>query len=70
MTRKTDNLKTFIGDSPPPLIDWFKNNALHCKKKVADFPVPSRDVITKLSLVIDILAGDGKIGNIFLQCTG
>jgi hypothetical protein len=34
--------------------------------KVADFPVPSRDVITKLFLGFsDILAGDGKIGNLF-----
>jgi hypothetical protein len=57
---------------------------IHCKskKKVSDFPVPSRDV-TKLpqaenNLIIpgqgefgysDIPAGDGKIANHFLQCT-
>jgi hypothetical protein len=51
-------------------------------KKVRDFPVPSRDVTTKLSLggnndvitelvlpwgslVSDIPAGDGKLGNLF-----
>jgi hypothetical protein len=53
----------------------------HTVKKVIDFPVPSRDVtyqsvplagIIKLfpateSLVSDILAGDGKIANLFLQ---
>jgi len=52
------------------------------KKKVREFPVPSRDVTTKLSLggnndvitelflprgslVSDILAGDGKLVNLF-----
>ncbi len=52
------------------------------KKKVREFPVPSQDVTTKLSLggnndvitelflpsgslVSDILAGDGKLVNIF-----
>ncbi len=51
-------------------------------KNVSDFPVPSRGVTTKLyvagnnliipsqdSLVSDIPAGDGKIVNLFLQCT-
>jgi hypothetical protein len=52
---------------------------LHCKKKVSDFPVPSRDVanqtlpwseIIKLfpameSLVNDIPAWDGKTANLF-----
>ncbi len=59
---------------------------LHRKKKVREFPVPSRDVTTKLSLggnndvitelflprgslVSDILAGDGKLVNLFLQCS-
>jgi hypothetical protein len=53
--------------------------------KVREFPVPSRDVTTKLSLggnndviteiflprgslVSDILAGDGKLENLFLRC--
>ncbi len=48
-------------------------------KKLNDFPVPSRDVtnqtgIIKLfppreSLVSDIPAGDGKMANLFSQCT-
>ncbi len=56
---------------------------LHRKKKVREFPVPSRDklslggnndVITELfllrgSLVSDIPAGDGKLVNLFLRCT-
>jgi hypothetical protein len=57
-------------------------NVLHRKKKVSDFPVPSRDVTTKLSLagnnyiiprrgefsvISDIPAGDGKIANLFVQ---
>jgi hypothetical protein len=42
----------------------------HSKKKVIDFPVPSRDVTyqTLTKLVSDIPAGDGKIINLFLQC--
>jgi hypothetical protein len=57
------------------------------KKKVREFPVPSRDVTTKLSLggnndvitelflprgslVSDMSAGDGKLVNLFLRCTG
>jgi hypothetical protein len=55
--------------------------AIHRKKKVREFPVPSRDVTTKLlggnndvttelflprgSLVSDIPAGDGKLVNLF-----
>jgi hypothetical protein len=43
------------------------------KTKVSGFPVPSRDVITKLFLAVipresDIPAGDGKIDILFLQC--
>jgi hypothetical protein len=54
------------------------------KKKVIDFPVPSRDVNNQTlpgrekfnnylfsaseSLVIDIPAGDGKIEILFFQC--
>ncbi len=52
---------------------------LHRKKKVREFPVPSRDVTTKLSMggnydvitelflprVSDIPAGDGKLVNLF-----
>ncbi len=57
----------------------------HCKKKVGGFPVPNRESrchqpnfpwpkIIKLfpgreSFVSDIPAGDGKITNLFLQCT-
>jgi hypothetical protein len=33
-------------------------------KKGNDFPVPARE-----SLVSDIPAGDGKVVNLFLQCT-
>jgi hypothetical protein len=63
-----------------------KKDPLHRKKKVREFPVPSRDVTTKLSLggnndvipalflprgslVSDIPAGNGKLGNLFLRCT-
>ncbi len=53
---------------------------LHRKKKVREFPVPSRDVtlnndvMTELflprgSLVSDIPAGDGKLVNLFLLCS-
>ncbi len=35
----------------------------HCKKRVSDLTVPSRD------LTDHIPAGDGKIANLFLQCT-
>ncbi len=52
-------------------------------KKVTDFPVPSRDVTSQTlpggenfnhatareSLVTGIPAGDGKIGNLFSQCS-
>ncbi len=62
-----------------------ENNCLekegHTVKKVIDFPVPNRDVmsLTKLSLagnnlkeslISDIPAGDGKIANLFLQSRG
>jgi hypothetical protein len=61
-----------------------KQHGLHRKKKVREFPVPSRDVTTKLSLggnndvitefflprgVSDISAGDGKLVNLFLRCS-
>jgi hypothetical protein len=59
------------------------NRNIHCKKKVSDFSVPSLDVNNQTlpgrelctvfpdreSLVSDIPAGDGKITNLFLQCT-
>jgi hypothetical protein len=71
-------MKDSCGSGPPGYI--------HRKKKVCEFPVPSRDVTTKLSLggnndfitelflprgnlVSDILAGDGKLVNLFLQCS-
>jgi hypothetical protein len=45
-------------------------------KKVIDFPVPSRDVTYQTlpvpaweSLVSDIAPGDGKMYNLFLQCS-
>jgi hypothetical protein len=43
----------------------------HRKKKVREFPVPSRDITTKFSLGgnNDIPAGDGKLVNLFLRCT-
>jgi hypothetical protein len=63
-----------------------RSDTVHGKKKVREFPVPSRDVTTKLSLsgnydvitdlflprgslVSDIPAGDGKLVNLFLQCS-
>ncbi len=54
---------------------------LHCKKKLPIFPSPAGMSLTdswpgiikifpaRESLVSDIPAGDGKIGNPFLQCT-
>jgi hypothetical protein len=64
-----------------------KYRHIHRKKKVREFPVPSRDATTKLSLggnydvitelflpsgslVSDIPAGDGKLVNLFLRCSG
>ncbi len=58
-------------------------DVLHCNKKVSHFPVPSQDVNNQTlpcgekiylspareSLVSDIPAGDGKMANLFLQCT-
>ena len=35
---------------------------------VSGFPVPSRDVTARESLVSDIQAGDWKTANLFLQC--
>jgi hypothetical protein len=54
---------------------------VHCKKRLAIFPPPAGMSTTKLSLVwnkfpargslvSDIPTGDGKIANLFLQCTG
>jgi hypothetical protein len=37
-------------------------NTVHCKKKVSDFPVPSRDFPYQT-----LPAGDGKIGDLFLS---
>jgi hypothetical protein len=65
---------------------WSVISLVHRKKKDREFPVPSRDVTTKLSmggnndvitelflprwsLVSDIPAGDGKLVNLFLQCS-
>jgi hypothetical protein len=49
---------------------------VHCKKKLTIFPSPAGMSLTKLSLagtreclVSDIPAGDGKITNLFVQCT-
>jgi hypothetical protein len=69
------------------LHELMRTLSIHRKKKVCEFPVPSRDVTTKLflggnndaitelflprgSLVSDIPAGDGKLVNLFLRCTG
>jgi hypothetical protein len=51
---------------------------LNCKKRLGIFPFPAGMSPTKLSqiklfparesLVSDILAGDGKMNNLFLQC--
>jgi hypothetical protein len=71
----------------PPLFHNKQFVPLHRKKKVCEFPVPRRDVTTKLSLggnnggitelflprgslVSDIPAGDGKLVNLFLRCSG
>ncbi len=46
----------FIGRPPSPTPSYHSTlsllvfSSLHCKKKVREFPVPSRDVTTKLSL--------------------
>jgi hypothetical protein len=37
--------------------------SVHCKKRLAILPA-------RESLVSDIPAGDGKLANLFLQCTG
>jgi hypothetical protein len=39
------------------------------KKRLAIFLYPAGDVPARESLVSDIPAGDGKIANLFLQCT-
>jgi hypothetical protein len=56
-------------------------NYLYCKKMLQIFPSPAGMSLTKLSLgnnlifhdresgVSDILAREGKIANLFLQCT-
>jgi hypothetical protein len=66
-------------------VSWpFTNRFLlpiHCNKRLAVFPVPSRDVTYQTlpgreylnffpakGLVSDISAGDGKVANLFLQC--
>ena len=71
----------------PKVLSRSSLNLLHRKKKVREFPVPSRNFTTKLSLggnndvitelflprgslVSDIPAGDGKLLNLFLRCTG
>jgi hypothetical protein len=41
---------------------------VHSKKRVIDFLVSSRDVTYQSLPGRDILAGDGKIANPFLQC--
>jgi hypothetical protein len=65
------------------VIDSDKNRlvhskTIHCKKRLANFPVPSPNSPwpgkIKLfpagdSLVGNITAGDGKVINLFLQCT-
>ncbi len=43
-----------------------KKASVHGKKMVSHFPVPSP---TRESLKSDIRAGDGKMANLFLQCT-
>jgi hypothetical protein len=47
---------------------------VHCEKRLAIFPSPDGMSLTKLSLAKESLvcafsAGDGKIANIFLQCS-
>jgi hypothetical protein len=61
-----------------PRSRWFHRSP-HCKKRLAIFPSPSRDVTyqtgnnlitlfpARENLVIDILAGAGKNANLFLQ---
>jgi hypothetical protein len=45
------------------LLKGWSHLPIHCKKKVGDFPVPSREVWQ--SLVCDIPAGEGKITNLY-----
>jgi hypothetical protein len=65
-----------------PEKEYINGIFLHRKKKIREFPVPSRDftlggnndVITELflprgSLVSHILAGYGKLVNLFLRCS-
>jgi hypothetical protein len=68
-------------------IDWLHTSISYiyeCPHRKKEFPVPSRDVTTKLgnndvitelflpmgSLVSDIPAGEGKLVNLFLRCSG
>jgi hypothetical protein len=60
------------GDPDPdltlPKMPKISNTASYTVKKVSDFPVPSRDVFLVGNNFI-ISGWDGKIANLFLQCT-
>jgi hypothetical protein len=49
--------------------NWRTNCRCQCTvKKVSGYPVPTRDVTARESLVSAIPAGDGKTAHLFLQC--
>jgi hypothetical protein len=76
----TDDTRVYQHSTPWLTFDTGPIN-IHCKKRFAIFPSLARMSLTKLSLagnnlvipvqslVSDIPAGDGKIYNLFLQCT-
>ncbi len=47
----------------------FCYDMLHCKKRLAIFPSPAGISLTKLSLAGNNIPGQGKFGNLFLQCS-
>ncbi len=59
-----------------PSSDKFvRKTYVHCKKKVSDISIPSRDVTYQstprtgiMSLVSDIPAGDGPVATFYLRC--
>jgi hypothetical protein len=56
-----------VADTWRAMEELGKLECIHCKKKLAIFPSPARPawmLQTRLSL-----AGNGKIANLFLQCS-
>jgi hypothetical protein len=69
---RNDTGHRLVGSYDVPICDAdiVTDRTVHCKKKVNDFPVPSRDVTNQTlparqSLVSDIPAGDRNIANLF-----